>query len=706
MDISGNNKLNEKKEHKSNKHGDLNKIKDKENKIKDIVYINKLLCLKIHILGNGDKKNYVINNIFKKDIVDEYLKNIAQKEFETEQFHWIARIYNDELITKEKCEEIMKNMKKDKTKKNKNILLKYQVILCFGNENTKILTENFIDLRKSRMIFITDTECDLDENIDKRYITNIISKNITNEQLSSKIISTLWELDCCFNEKGNQICRYTPEKIFNGLEKDNSLFSINILLTGLSRTGKSTFINLLSGKLMALEGDAVESVTKNISEYYIYKDDDKEEHGAIKIIDTPGIVPNNNIINNEYKDVEKKVINMIKEQDKSFENQIHFIFFVLNKGPSLEGENLEELFKALNESKCPVYFIINKVKKDSNINEIINPITDYLSENEFTNLDREDNFIIVNFKKDINEAGDIHGINTIFKKIYNHIKDKNYLNEELGNKMRNLLKDFRAKVEPHKLFISYEEENIISIDESKSSINYNERIKEINDLTKNNDLFSKIRIDLIIGNGRNIAKKCRDVIISLSNLTDILPNYEDIPILSIFQAFMVKEIGEGYGLDINVLNSGTKLLMNNMQNILSSIENQKIENEKDNNNKVSNILDTNEIIKSLDIIKNKVQDKLEKTNKDSILTLANLLNQIKELNKKKEKEIKELEIINQNFTDEVYNYCIQYFEKELLESKGLIFMVNYFNKCESLLEDIDYYIKKKDWGNYNIELKK
>ena len=92
----------------------------------------------------------------------------------------------------------------------------------------------------------------LDENIDKRYVTNIISKNITNEQLSSKIISTLWELDCCFNEKGNQICRYTPERIFNGLEKDNSLFSINILLIRLSRTGKSTFINLLFGKIIAL----------------------------------------------------------------------------------------------------------------------------------------------------------------------------------------------------------------------------------------------------------------------------------------------------------------------------------------------------------------------------------------------------------------------------------------------------------------------
>ena len=44
-------------------------------------------------------------------------------------------------------------------------------------------------------------------------------------------------------KKGNQICRYTPEKIFNGLDKDNSMFSINILLTGLSRSGKSTFIN-------------------------------------------------------------------------------------------------------------------------------------------------------------------------------------------------------------------------------------------------------------------------------------------------------------------------------------------------------------------------------------------------------------------------------------------------------------------------------
>ena len=32
-------------------------------------------------------------------------------------------------------------------------------------------------------------------------------------------------------------------------------------------------------------------------------------------------------------------------------------------------------------------------------------------------------------------------------------------------------------------------------------------------------------------------------------------------------------------------------------------------------------------------------------------------------------------------------------------------MVNYFNKCKSLLEDIEYYINKKDWGKFNIEIK-
>ena len=99
-------------------------------------------------------------------IVDKNLKGIADKEVKTEQFHWIVRIYNDELISKEKCKEIREEIKKDKANK---YLLKYQVIICFGKENIKILSSNFTRFRRSRMIFITsDLEFDLDENMYKK----------------------------------------------------------------------------------------------------------------------------------------------------------------------------------------------------------------------------------------------------------------------------------------------------------------------------------------------------------------------------------------------------------------------------------------------------------------------------------------------------------------------------------------------------------
>ena len=171
---------------------------------------------------------------------------------------------------------------------------------------------------------------------------------------------------------------------------------------------------------------------------------------------------------------------------------------------------------------------------------------------------------------------------------------KKYLDEDLGNKMKNLLKDFRSKVEPNNSFISYEKSQKEIIDNLKLSIDFFKKMKEIYDLTRKNDLFSKIELMSLIDNGQRIAKKCKDVIISLSNLTDILPSGE-IPILSVFQAFMVKEIGEGYGLDINVLNHGTKLLINNMKKKVSSMKEEDMISKKDNN-KNDKILKTDEII--------------------------------------------------------------------------------------------------------------
>ena len=676
-----------------------------ENKIKEYSKLNhKILCLKIYIVGSGDKKEYIINNIFKNNITDEYLKKIADREFKTEQFHWIARIYKNDKLNDEDIEIIAKEIMSDRGNKNNiNKLMKYQVIICFENDNVEILSKNFEELCKNRMIFITDSKCHLNEDMEKRYATNIIYNRMTNKELNIKLISTLWELDCCINERGNQICRYTPERIFNGLENDNSNFSINILLTGLSRTGKSTLINLLSGKMVALEGDDPKSVTNEISEYYIYRNDDKNEHGAIKIIDTPGIVPNKK----NSKDIENKIINMIEEQDKTFENQIHFIFFVLMKGSiSLEGENIAKLLQTLNNSKCIVYFIINKVSKNQKkMISITNPIINELNRLGCSKLASQENFISANFKKD-DDINEINGIDKIFTKIKEHITKKNYLDINLKNKMKELLNNFRNIVNDDKImFLQKGEKNVNNshIQKKKLQINFDQNMKEIIDIIKTNSLLSKFKLNSLIENGKKIARQCRDVIISLSNLKELFPeNSKNISMISIFQAYMVKEIALGYGLDIDSFNYGTDLLLYYMKNKLSSLNNLKIKQNDDN----LDILDNKDIENSLEFIQSKLNNILKKNNKESIFALAELFDILKKNNQKnqiKSDNDKEY-LLNKKFTYEVYYYCKNYFENELNESEGLIFLMNYFNKCELLLKDIDYYIEKSDWENYDIEI--
>ena len=192
--------------------------------------------------------------------------------------------------------------------------------------------------------------------------------------------------------------------------------------------------------------------------------------------------------------------------------------------------------------------------------------------------------------------------------------------------------------------------------ELKLKMNFNE-MKKIIDMANQNVLFSNINVSSLIINGRIFEEKCKKVIISLSDLKEFFPSVsQDIPALSVFQAVMVKEIAEGYGLNIDILNSGTKFLLTHIRNNLNSLNNLP----KDKN--LSEVLDNKEISESLNIIENKVKDKLEKgKNRDSILTLGKLLKilrekNIKELNNSKNK-------FNEgNFINEISNFCMVYFE--------------------------------------------
>ena len=58
------------------------------------------------------------------------------------------------------------------------------------------------------------------------------------------------------------------------------------MLTGISRSGKSTLINILSEKLISLETPEFLSVTTEINEYIIYKEIKKDTIIKLKFIES------------------------------------------------------------------------------------------------------------------------------------------------------------------------------------------------------------------------------------------------------------------------------------------------------------------------------------------------------------------------------------------------------------------------------------
>ena len=141
----------------------------------------------------------------------------------------------------------------------------------------------------------------------KQNMSDDICKNIT---------SYIWEKQNYFFELGH------IQELFTS----KSFIDCNILLTGESRAGESSFINRIFNKLVSHEGANLESVTNQIKEYtYYLKNNEKIRNGigGINFIDTPGIIKKSNF----------KIIK--KELDKYF-NRIHLIYFFIKAQSNLE----------------------------------------------------------------------------------------------------------------------------------------------------------------------------------------------------------------------------------------------------------------------------------------------------------------------------------------------------------------------------------
>ena len=637
--------------------------------------------IKIHVYGVGERKIKVMNQLFDSKITREDLKAFGDNEYKTNDFYWIIKKYEDTLLTSDKCDELEVLIENEKT--GQDFQIKHHILLLFGDDNDiRMIVEEFSNINRPRIIFVTEKEKEYPHFKNQKYVKNIVCEGMNDQKLNNYIISSIWELDCYFNEKGNEIDRYSPKSIVKGLETDNSFFSINILLTGLCRSGKSTFINLLTEKLVALESNESESVTLKVSEYYIHRNDDKKEHGAIKLIDTPGLC--------DDKDVNQKVLEQInsflENKKNEIEKQIHFIFFFFMEGNPLLSS--KELLKLLDKHNYPVFFIINKSHdkswKGSKSQDIKSKIL-FLKKKDCDcpNLAKEENFIQVNIKSTSDQIKDFYGVDDIFKKIEKFIKN-NLLDENILKNLNEIHNNYqRAKIK---------NENTDDIINQK-----------IFDDLKNNLLFKNITLDNIKRHGRKIAEKYEKNIILLSSLKNVFPaQYKDIPKTALLQAFMIKEIGIGYGFDFNNLNYCFRQFDKDLKNM--NLDDENVITEKENSRSYNN----EEIENQKSELQSKIDELFSDTNEEVIKRLAGKIIKLTS-NTKTNNNNNNNNKINDDMkfikdTRAISLLCQTYFENELDSTNGIPFIIYYFQKNQKLLDDIKFFIDKKDWEKETIEI--
>ena len=643
---------------------------------------NEDLGLKIHILGDLLEKDQFVGDIFKNSISDKRYKSMGKKEFKTDQFYWIARIYNEssEETMNKICEEIKKDKDLNKIKWEKN------VILFFGSENFENLLEKLKengDVYFPLIIIVSEKNNKFKlEGIDLRRIAYIVLNDKTTNRLNNIIISKLWEYDCYYNEKGNKICRYTPENIFKALNINLPFYSINILLTGNSRAGKSTFINCLFNKLIARESSEKVSVTQKITEYCLELDNNGLEHSIIKLFDTPGIVAETSKLN----ECKKFLKALLENEDNNMEKQIHFILFFFLEGENFEGIN--EIFNLLNNCKKPVLFVINKAFDDTDNGKTkdIKSTISHLTKNNFNNLIDPKNMFGINLVQ--TKKARSFGIEDIFKRIYEIFIEKNKFNEIYDKSIEKLYKKYENIYEKPQEFQTKE----------KDKIDFqNEVFKLKNNLSNQLEMFKNLDITQIIKSGKKSVKRCNKVINSLGNLSNVFKSFNEyIPAISFFQSFMVIEIGEIFGFNLKEMDKEINGYLKNIEENLKDMDNLNYEKIKENNQE-------KKIKISDEIIEKELISGYKKSNQDIIKKLSELFQKLRQSGIK-EQHFSEKNI-DEALTNGICEECQEYLINQLNNSEGVIFFKNYMKICKQLKKDLKNFSNKdteKDWGKKEI----
>ena len=93
------------------------------------------------------------------------------------------------------------------------------------------------------------------------------------------------------NQKPFQLSK-NPEANLDRIEEEVPTSTINFILTGFTRKGKSTFINMLFDKIVTLENPSFLPVTSEIIEFLLPSQhgENVNSKGGLKLYDVPGLI--------------------------------------------------------------------------------------------------------------------------------------------------------------------------------------------------------------------------------------------------------------------------------------------------------------------------------------------------------------------------------------------------------------------------------
>ena len=423
---------------------------------------NDYLILNVIVCGIND-----INNQITKKLFPERIESNIRK-IKKDEIFYKARIFRGRVNDQNnlnRIKEYLSNSFEEERRKGK---IAKNVLLCFPDENLNVqnnanawvtLINNLNDLPEliiPFIIFLSYGEieqirnCVYKNNIDifgnfkdKRKIkilrlSSYLNDNNNNENNDNilefnfrKIFSYLWNLALILNQKPFKKSKMQEANFF-AIRESEPPVTIKFLLTGFSRKGKSTFINMVFEKIVTFESPSFFPVTENKIEF-LYNSEPEQNglsKGGLTFIDIPGLIEGTT---DNISNIKNLINESIRNQEYNFD-VINYVIFFLYPQPNFM--RVESLLNLLNSSRIKTIFIINRDQplENNQPNVTKQTLMYLLKTNNFNNL------LSGNNGNNIIEVDLIRGtegrINEIFSYIYNDLivnnrfsdRDINYIN--------------------------------------------------------------------------------------------------------------------------------------------------------------------------------------------------------------------------------------------------------------------------------------